>query len=55
MEMSTTRNGWMRSAAMLGKLRFGTQESVNHVAYKSNHLFIAAGLGGVKIVKVHGS
>ncbi len=40
---------------MLGQLQFGTVQSVNHVAYKSDHLFIAAGLGGLKIVKVHGS
>jgi hypothetical protein len=40
---------------MLGKLQFGMSQSVNHVAYRSSHLFIAAGLGGLKIVKVHGS
>jgi hypothetical protein len=37
---------------MLGKLRFNDLQSVNHVAYRSGHLFIAAGLGGLKIVKV---
>jgi hypothetical protein len=37
---------------MLGKLRFGNLQSVNHVAYRSGHLFIAAGLGGLKIVRV---
>ena len=37
---------------MLGKLRFNNLQSVNHVAYRSGHLIIAAGLGGLKIVKV---
>jgi hypothetical protein len=37
---------------MLGKLRFGDLQSANHVAYKSHYLYIAAGLGGVKVVKV---
>jgi hypothetical protein len=41
-----------QTITMLGKLQFGTLESVNHVAYGSDHLFIAAGLGGLKIVKV---
>lgn len=37
---------------ILGKLRFGDLQSANHVAYKSRRLYVAAGLGGVKIVKV---
>jgi hypothetical protein len=37
---------------MLGRLRFDDLQSANHVAYRSGHLFIAAGLGGLKIVKV---
>jgi len=37
---------------MLGKLRFGDLQSANHVAYKKRYLYIAAGLGGVKVVKV---
>lgn len=44
-----------QTITMLGKLQFGTQQSVNHVTYRSGHLFIAAGLGGLKIVKVHGT
>ena len=40
---------------MLGRLRFGDLQSVNHVTYRSGHLFIAAGLGGLKIVKVNGA
>jgi len=37
---------------MLGKLRFGNLQSANHVAYKSRYLYVAAGLGGVKVVRV---
>jgi hypothetical protein len=41
-----------QQVTMLGRLEFGSLESVNHVAYRSKYLFIAAGLGGVKIVEV---
>ena len=37
---------------MLGHLRFDDLQSVNHVDYESKRLLIAAGLGGLKIVKV---
>ena len=37
---------------LLGKLRFDDLESVNHVEYKDDILFVAAGLGGLKIVTV---
>lgn len=37
---------------MLGKLRFDDLQSANHVAYRSGYLYVAAGLGGVKIVRV---
>ncbi len=37
---------------VLGKLRFGDLQSANHVVYRSHYLYIAAGLGGVKVVKV---
>lgn len=37
---------------MLGHLQFGDLQSANHVAYKGDYLFVAAGLGGVKIVRV---
>lgn len=36
----------------LGQLRFADLQSVNHVAFDGEYLVIAAGLGGVKIVKV---
>jgi hypothetical protein len=37
---------------VLGHLRFGTRESVNHVSFNGNTLLVAAGLGGVKVVRV---
>ena len=38
---------------VLGKLRFDDLQSANHVAYKSGYLYVAAGLGGVKVVRVN--
>ncbi len=40
------------SITMLGKLRFGNLQSANHVAYKGKYLIVAAGLGGIKVVRV---
>ena len=37
---------------VLGKLRFDDLESANHVEFKNKWLIVAAGLGGVKVVKV---
>jgi hypothetical protein len=37
---------------MLGKLQFGSLQSVNHVAFKANYLYVAAGLGGLKIARI---
>jgi hypothetical protein len=37
---------------VLGRLRFSSLQSVNHVAYRGGHLYVAAGLGGVKVVDV---
>lgn len=37
---------------LLGKLIIGDLESVNHVAFKGNVLFVAGGLGGLKIITV---
>lgn len=37
---------------VLGKLRFGDLQSANHIDFKSSYLVVAAGLGGVKLVKV---
>jgi hypothetical protein len=40
------------SLTVLGKLRFSSQQSVNHVAFNGSTLVIASGLGGVKVVTV---
>lgn len=40
------------SLELLGYLQFSENESVNHVAYKKDLLFIATGLGGLKILSV---
>ena len=40
---------------LLGRLGFQDLESVNHVEYKKDVLFVAAGTGGLKIVRVDGS
>jgi len=37
---------------MLGQLRFANLQSVNHVAFDGEFLVVAAGLGGVKVVRV---
>lgn len=37
---------------LLGYLDFDSMASVNHIAFQGNYLFIAAGLEGVKVVKV---
>lgn len=37
---------------VLGHLAFGDFASTNHVAYLGDHLFVASGLGGLKIVRV---
>jgi hypothetical protein len=38
---------------ILGKFQFGTDESANHVTYDKNMLFVASGLGGLKILKIN--
>ncbi len=38
----------------LGKLRFDDLQSANHVDFRNGWLAVAAGLGGVKVVKVSG-
>jgi len=37
---------------ILGGIRFGDLQSVNHVSYVNNVLFVAGGLGGLKILVV---
>jgi hypothetical protein len=41
-----------QTITVMGQLRFNNLQSVNHVDYKSGFLLIAAGLGGLKIVRV---
>jgi hypothetical protein len=52
---SATSAETAQTITMLGKLRFANLQSVNHVAYSSQdgYLIIAAGLGGLKMVKVN--
>jgi len=38
--------------SVLGRLRFDDLQSANHVAYLGDQLYVAAGLGGIKIVEV---
>ena len=51
-DFSTTSSETNQTITMQGRLRFSTLQSVNHVAYQSKYLIIAAGLGGLKIVQV---
>ncbi len=37
---------------LLGQLQFDSLQSANHIAYRNNVLVVAAGLGGVKILRV---
>lgn len=41
------------SVQLLGNLQFNNFESANHVTYRNKTLFVAAGLGGVKAVKLN--
>jgi hypothetical protein len=50
---SATGSETTQQITMLGRLGFGSLQSVNHVAYNNGNLFIAAGLGGLKIVRVN--
>jgi hypothetical protein len=56
---SATGSEIQQTITMRGKLRFGSLQSVNHVAYSAGGpgnpglLIIAAGLGGLKIVQVN--
>ena len=50
---STTGSEAQQTITMVGRLRFGNLQSVNHVAFRNGNLIIAAGLGGLKIVQVN--
>jgi len=49
---SSTGPETVQTITVQGRLRFSNLQSVNHVAYQSKYLIIAAGLGGLKIVQV---
>jgi hypothetical protein len=40
------------SISVLGRLRFDDLQSANHVAFLGDELYVAAGLGGIKVVDV---
>jgi hypothetical protein len=46
------RSGDKLSVDLIGKLQFDEAQSVNHVAYRSHMLVIAAGSGGAKIIRL---
>jgi outer membrane protein assembly factor BamB len=41
-----------QSISLLGQLQFDNLQSANHVVYRNEYLFVAAGLGGLKVVEV---
>lgn len=43
------------SVELIGYLKFEDFQSANHVAYRNKTLFVAAGLGGVKAVRLSGN
>ena len=51
-DFSSTGSETQQQITLLGRLRFGNLQSVNHVEYKGHYLIIASGLGGLKIVNV---
>ena len=52
-EFASTPCNAPQNITMLGHLRFDALQSVNHVDYENKRLLIAAGLGGLKIVRVN--
>ncbi len=42
----------VQNITVLGQLQFDNLQSANHVVYRNDLLFVAAGLGGVKVVEV---
>jgi len=42
----------VHNPVIVGKLQFGSLQSVNHVTYQDGLLIVAAGTGGVKIVRI---
>ncbi len=52
-EFATTPCDAPQNITMLGHLQFDALQSVNHVDYENKRLLIAAGLGGLKIVRIN--
>lgn len=48
----TSNNCNINEMALVGKLQLGDDQSVNHISYRSGMLFIASGLGGLKIISI---
>ena len=38
---------------ILGRLEMGDHESVNHILLRSGHLYVATGLGGLKVIQIN--
>ncbi|WP_340106011.1 YncE family protein [Rhodohalobacter sp. 8-1] len=53
-DLNLYSTGDQLSVELLGYLKFDDFQSANHVAYRNKTLFVAAGLGGVKAVKLSG-
>ena len=51
-EFKDTACNAQQQITMLGQLQFDDLQSVNHVEFENDYLIIAAGLGGVKVVRV---
>ena len=51
-EFKDTDCNAQQQITVLGKLRFDDFQSVNQVEFENDHLIIAAGLSGVKVVRV---
>ncbi len=52
-EFASTPCNAPQTITMLGHLRFADLQSVNHVDYENKRLLIAAGLGGLKILRIN--
>ena len=53
-DFDQTACGETQQITVLGKLRFDDLQSANHIDFKNRWLAVAAGLGGVKLVRVSG-
>lgn len=52
MDLNQFQSGQHLEVELIGHLSFDEYESVNHVSYRNNFLFVASGLGGVKVVSL---